>query len=93
MQPVRTKLAIGLAVLAGTVGLGAGWAAAQTDGTAPPTTRAPSDQAPSDQAPEDGPNRDGRDCPEKANRGDGGAGSGAQGSTTDAVMRLSRDAI
>jgi hypothetical protein len=86
MQPLRRKLAIGLAVIAGSVGIGAGLAAAQTDGTSPPTTQAPSDQAPD----EGGRNRDGKDCPEKGDReGDGGT----QGSSTNPVMRLSRDAI
>lgn len=91
MQPVRRKLAIGLAVLAGSVGIGAGLAAAQTDGTSPPTTQAPSDQAPDRQAPDGGGrNREGKDCPEKGNRdGDGGT----QGSSTNAVMRLSHDTV
>lgn len=85
MEPFRRKFAIGLAVLAGSVGVGAGLAAAQTDGTTPPTTEAPA--PPSDQAPR---GQDGRDCPEKGDRGDGGS---TEGSSTDAVMRLSRDAI
>jgi hypothetical protein len=89
MQPVRRKVALGLAVLAGTVGLGAGLAVAQADGTTPPTTQAPA--PPSDQAPDDRPRgRDGRDCAEKGDRGDGG---GTEDNSTNAVMRLSRDAI
>ena len=88
MHALQRKVAIGLAVLAGTVGVGAGLAAAQTDGTTLPTSEAPA-SPPSDQAPEDGPRRDGKNCPEKGGRG----GGGTEGSTTDAVMRLSRDAI
>ncbi len=92
MPSVRRKLAIGLAVLTGTVGIGAGLAVAQTDGTTPPTTEAPASPRPDDQAPEDDRprGRDGRDCPEKGDRGgDGGTG----GSSTNSVSRLRNDAI
>ncbi len=90
MHPVRRKLAIGLAVLTGTVGIGAGLAAAQTDGTTPPTTEAPASPPSDDQAPDERPRaRDGRDCPDKSDRG----GGGTEGSSTDAVMRLRNDAI
>jgi hypothetical protein len=92
MHFVQRKLAIGLAVLTGTVGIGAGLAAAQTDGTTPPTTEAPASPPSDDQAPgEDRPRaRDGRDCPEKGNRGGDG---GTEGSSTNAVMRLRNDSI
>jgi hypothetical protein len=91
MQLVRRKLAMGLAVLVGTVGLGAGLAAAQTDGTTPPTTEAPASPPSDDRAPDERPRgRDGRDCPEKGERG---GNRDAEGSSTDAVMRLRNDAV
>lgn len=77
MRNIR-KLAVGLALLAGTVGAGAGLAVAQTDTTTPPMTVAPS-TPPDTEAPADAP-RDREDCPDKGQR-DGGAsdGSGADG--------------
>lgn len=87
MQQVR-KLAVGLAVLAGTVGLGASLAVAQTDPTTPPTTEAPA-TPPTTEAPADAPRDRARNCPDKG-EGEGGAPgeSGANSRAKNTATRL-----